>query len=405
MRILQLFNQYRSRFNGEQEVVGQIERLLADDGHTVETWQRSSQDIEATLAGKATAFSKMVWSREAAGAMSAKIDAFAPDVIHVHNLYPLFSPSVLKSAADRGVPVVMSLHNQALTCPKADHLRNGSICEKCFGGREWNCVTHNCRGSIVESIGYAVRSAAASRGGWFRDRVDRFLAMTEFARERLIRAGYPTEKLAVLPNSVRLPEQTATPTEGEYLAFAGRLSEEKGLRVLVAAAAQCPDVPIHLAGDGPLAAELREHAGRNVVFRGRLSHDEMDEFYARARAVVLPSTCFEMCPLTILEAMAGGLPVIASQTGGLGELVDHDSTGLLVTRGEAAPLASAMQRLWTDDAAAASMGQAGRIKAEAEYTERVFLDRLLGHYDEVIGSGRPSAHEPTATSGRALVAV
>ena len=398
MRVLQLFNQYRSRFNGEQQVVAQIEELLAAAGHTVETWQRSSQDIESSVVGKARAFTKMVWSPEAARAMTRKIDTFAPDVIHVHNLYPLFSPSVLNAAQQRGVPVVMSLHNQALTCPKADHLRNQKICEKCFGGKEWNCVLTNCRGNLLESIGYAARSGMASRAGWFRDNVNRFLAMTDFARERLIRAGYPTEKLAVLPNGVPIPRGVVSPRDGDYLAFAGRLSEEKGLRVLVDAAKACPDVPIHLAGDGPLAVELRELAPRNVVFRGRLSRDEMKDFYARARAVVLPSTCFEMCPLTILEGMAMGLPIIASQTGGLGELVDDESTGLMVARGEAAPLATAMQRIWTDDTLVDSLGTAGRIKAEREYSESVFFSRLVDHYIAVgAPADVPIAADPVLT--------
>ena len=387
MRVLQLFNQYRSRFNGEQAVVAQIERLLTDAGHTVQTWQRSSQDIEASPLKQAQAFATMVWSREAAGAMRDRIAEFAPDVVHVHNLYPLFSPSVLKAATDAGVPVVMSLHNQALTCPKADHLRNGSVCEACFGGKQYHCLLKNCRGSLLQSLGYAVRAGVADRAGWFREHVGRFLAMTEFARERLLRAGYPADKLAVLPNGVPMPRGIVTPAEGEYIAFAGRLSEEKGLRTLMEAAVACPEVPIALAGDGPLAAELRELAPRNVTFCGRLTPDEMRTFYRRARAVVLPSTCFEMCPLTILEGMAMGLPVIASQTGGLGELVDDEHTphptGLLVPRGEAAPLTLALRRLWADDPLATAMGQAGREKAEREYAETVFRDRLLSHYAAV----------------------
>ena len=313
--------------------------------------------------------------------MASRIQSFRPDVVHVHNLYPLFTPSVLSSCTEAGVPVVMSLHNQAMTCPKADHLRNGSICEKCRGGGEWNCLTNNCRDNLLESFGYAVRARLANRNGWFRDNVSRFLAMTEFSRARLIEEGYDAAKIGVLPNGVPIPRGVLTPTDGKYIAFAGRLSEEKGLRVLMEAAVHCPDVPIHLAGDGPLVETLRELAPRNVIFRGRLSRPEMQDFYSRARAVVLPSTCFEMCPLTILEGMAMGLPIIASQTGGLGELVDHDETGVLVPRGEARPLAEAINRLWTDDAAVTAMGQAGREKAEREYAEEVFLERLLGHYE------------------------
>lgn len=382
MRILQLFNEYRSRFNGEEQVVRQITGLLHDRGHEVETWVRSSQDIEGSLIGKAKAFAGMTWSLEAASAMRAKLDEMQPDVVHAHNLYPLFSPSVLNECRKANVPVVVSLHNQQLTCPKSDHLRNGSICEKCFGGKTWNCAVNNCRENILESVGYAVRSGLSHARGWVRDNATLILGMTEFSRDRLIRAGYPAEKIRVLPNSVPLADCVTDPACGTYIAFAGRLSEEKGLRVLIEAARLIPEVPIHLAGDGPLREELEAAAPANVKILGRVDRAEMPRFYANSRALVLPSTCFEMCPLTILEAMSIGLPVVASQTGGLGELVDDGITGRLVTRGEAAPLAAALKEIWTDPQLARHRGAAGRQRAEQEFTETVYVERLLGFYAE-----------------------
>lgn len=384
MHVLQLFNEYRSRFNGEEQVVRQISELLTDRGHTVDNWLRSSQDIENSLIGKAKAFAGMTWSLEAASAMRRRLKESLPDIVHAHNLYPLFSPSVLNECRKAGVPVVVSLHNQQLTCPKSDHLRNGSTCEKCFGGKTWNCATNNCRDNILESIGYAVRSGLSHARGWVRDNATLILGMTDFSRERLVRAGYPIEKLRVLPNSAPLPRETADPACGRYIAFAGRLSEEKGLRVLIEAAKAIPDVPIHLAGDGPLRQELEKVAPANVTFRGRIERDLMPDFYKQSRGLVLPSTCYEMCPLTILEAMALGLPVVASQTGGLGELVDDGITGRLVTRGEAAPLAEALQQLWADLPLARQRGAAGREKAEREFTETVYVERLVGFYEEAI---------------------
>lgn len=399
MYVLQLFNEYRSRFNGEEQVVRQIEGLLQDRGHRVETWIRSSQDIEQSKWAQAKAFAGMTWSREAAIAMAKRVREDRPDVVHAHNLYPLFSPSVLYACREAGVPVVVSLHNQQLTCPKSDHLRNGKTCEKCFGGKTWNCLTHNCRGNILESLGYAIRSGLSHAGGWVRDNATLILGMTEFSRQRLVRAGYPPEKIRVLPNSVPMPPTPTDPSTGRYIAFAGRLSEEKGLRVLIEAARLCPQVPIALAGDGPLREELQASAPNNVRFLGRVHREEMSGFYANARALVLPSTCYEMCPLTILEAMAVGVPVIASRTGGLGELVCDGETGQLVERGAAEPLAVAMARLWSDADLACEWGSAGRARAEAEYTELVFVERLLGYYEEAMGLAQADA-TPTMSRSR-----
>ena len=301
---------------------------------------------------------------------------------------------MLKACRKAGVPVVLSLHNQGLTCPKADHLRDGKICEKCFGGKTWNCVRHNCRGSIVESVGYAVRAGAAHHRGWFADNATLVLGMTEFSRDRLVRAGYPAEKIRVLPNGVPLPAETTDPAAGAYVAFAGRLSEEKGLRSLIEAAKLAPEVPLRLAGDGPIADELRAAAPPNVTFLGRVAREDMPAFYAGSRALVLPSTCFEMCPLTILEAMGHGLPVVASQTGGLGELVADGRTGRLFPRGEAEPLAAALREVWSDAAKASLWGGAGRRRAEAEFSEDVFAARLLSLYEEAIDDSWSAGANP-----------
>ncbi len=382
MHVLQVFNEYRSRFNGEEMVVKQIDQLIQKYGGQSTMWIRSSQTIEASLSGKAKAFFSGIYDQASHDEMLKKLDEVQPDIVHVHNVYPLFSPSILVACKKRGIPTVMSLHNQNLTCPKSDHLRDGKICESCFGGKEYHCVLKNCRGNIIESIAYATRSGLAYHLGWFRKNVTLFLAMTNFAQRRLVQAGYPEERIVVLPNMVDIPPQTCTPSQGEYIAFAGRLSEEKGITTLLKAARMVPDCPIHLAGNGPLEEELKRQAPPNVVFRGRLDRQQMLDFYKHARALVLPSICFEMCPLVILEAMAMGLPVIASQTGGLGELVDDNHTGFLFQRANAEELSYRLQQIWNGPVLSDRMGQNGREKAEREYTQAIFAQRLFSYYDQ-----------------------
>ncbi len=398
MFILQVFNEYRSRFNGEEGVVKHLDSLLRKHGHETYLWTRSSQDIENSLTGKMKAFFSGIYDQASHDDMLKMIDIHQPDVIHVHNVYPLFSPSILVAAKKRNVPVVMSLHNQNLTCPKADHLYKGKVCERCFGGKEYNCVLRNCRENMIESIGYAARSSLAYHQGWFRDNVTLFLAMTKFAQKRLAKAGYPEDRIVVLPNMVDIPEESCEPAEGKYIAFAGRLSTEKGIETLLSAAKMVPDAQIHLAGSGPIEEHLKQIAPPNVVFRGRLDRGQMLEFYRNARAFVLPSICFEMCPLVILEAMAMGLPVIASQTGGLGELVDDGDTGFLFERGNAGELAHRLRQLWNGPALCSRLGQRGRVKAMREYSETVFTDRLFGYYDQALALAGKSVPAPDVTS-------
>lgn len=404
MKVLQLFNQYRSLFNGEERVVEMIDALLKRHGHEAELWLQSSRGLEASLWGKMQATFSAVYSRSARRAMEARLDADRPDVVHAHNLYPHFSPSVLMAARKRGVPTVMTVHNHINTCPRSDHLLAGKICQKCVGGREYHCVLNNCRGNLLESVAYAGRNAAVRRLRLMADNVTTVIALNDFMGRRLLTAGFRPEQIAVLPNMVELCDEPADAALGGYVAFSGRISTEKGIDTLLAAARQAPDVPVHLAGGGPLFEQYSASATPNVTMLGQLQAAQMAGFYRGARFLVLPTACFEGCPLVISEAMSHGLPVIASRIGGLPELVDDGVTGFLFEQGNAAELADKIQRLWRDPALCRQMGLAGRAKAEREFGEEAYHRRLIDIYQSAIereqsGAGRrPNASEHTATT-------
>jgi len=321
VKLLQVFNQYRSQFNGEAMVVQQTTALLRRFGAEVIDWQRSSQGMKPGLRSKISAAVKGVYSKAAYRDTESLLAEHQPDVVHVHNLYPLFSPSVLSACRKHGYPVVMSVHNQNLTCPKADHLLQGKLCDRCYGGREYNCLLQNCRGNLLESLAYAVRSNVARRWGLFRDNVTRFIALTDFSRQRLIGGGYPAEKIDVLSNMVTgRGGPVICPEDGSYVAFAGRMSEEKGVDLLVEAARRLPNIQFKLAGNGPCLEKWQSAAAGNVEFVGAVPADLMDDFYRQARILVLPSRVNEMCPLVVSEAMNVGIPVITSGMGGQAEL-------------------------------------------------------------------------------------
>jgi glycosyltransferase involved in cell wall biosynthesis len=380
VKILQLFNQYRSLFNGEERVVEMTAALLARHGHDAELWTRSSRGLESSLAGKVQATFSAVYNPSARREMEARLKANRPDVVHAHNLYPQFSPAVLATCRKRGVPTVMTVHNHINTCPRSDHLLKGSICERCVGGREYHCVLQNCRGNLLESAAYAARSAIARRLRLFVDNVTTVIALNDFMGKRLVGAGFRPEQIVVLPNMVEMAEEPADASIGGYAAFSGRISTEKGIDTLLAAAAQAADVPVRLAGGGPLFDEMQARATPNVVMHGQLHSEQMATFYRGARFLVLPTKCFEGCPLVISEAMNHGLPVIASRIGGIPELIDDGVTGFLFEPGNAPELTAKIQTLWNSPALCRQMGLAGRAKAEREFGETAYHNRLLEIY-------------------------
>lgn len=246
----------------------------------------------------------------------------------------------------------------------------------------------------MESWAYALRSQAARQFGMFRFHVTRFIALTRFARERLIQAGYDEQRISVLPNMAPGPFEAVDPAASRYFGFAGRLSAEKGVPILLAAAAQLPDVEFRLAGVGPDEANYRAIATENVQFLGKLDESEMTDFYRQARALILPSTNYEMCPLVIGEAMSHGVPVIASDIGGIPELVEANQSGLLFTPGDADQLTQHVATIRDDDQRTRQLGKSGWRRARQLFGEQHYLERLLSIYQQASG-GSAGAGETT----------
>ena len=384
MNVLQVFNEYRSLCGGEGTVVQMIAALIEKRGGTARLLSRSSKGLDGSVRAKMRAFVSGIYNRTARHEMAAILREDPPDVVHVHNVYPLFSPSVLMACRRAGVPVVMTNHNYVLSCPVVNHLHKGRICERCVGGHEYWCALNNCRGNSAESIAYAVRSAVARRMHVFRDCVTVHILLSDFAKKRLVRMGFDETRLVVLPNMVELPETPLQRPVGEYIAYSGRIATEKGIDVLLAAARQLPDIPFRLAGDGPLLDPLRSQTPPNVRFVNRLGVDDLNDFYKRARVLVVPSMWFEGCPLVVSEAMSHSLPVVASRIGGLPEFVDESKTGLLFEPGDVDELVQKIRWLWDRPAVCLDMGQRGSEKARREYNADVYYQRLMAIYGKAM---------------------
>jgi glycosyltransferase involved in cell wall biosynthesis len=380
---MQVHNHYRFR-GGEDVMFEQICALLWDHGHEVIVYERHSDSVVG-LADKLRAVGTSVYSVAAKRSVNELLRTRRPDLVHVHNLYPLVSPSILEACRDRCVPVVMRCPNYRLLCPTGLQLRNGAHCTRCHGGREYWCALTNCRGNLVESAAMALRNAAVRTWGLIAENVQLFVPPSECVKRRLVEAGIPSERIRVVPNTVGLPSEASDASRGTYVAFAGRLSAEKGVDVFLRAAARLPHIPFRLAGEGDLLSNLRTEAPANVLFVGQLSRQKLGEFYAGARISIVPSVWEEAFGLVAAESMAHGIPVIASDIGALPEIVDRGRTGLLFEPRNDEALAERIDALWSSPRTCREMGIQGREKVEREYTREVYYERILRVYREVTG--------------------
>ncbi len=384
MRVIQIYNR-RKVWGGEDLVVDTLNALINKRGDYLYSWIRNNSELGTSLIGKMRAFIWGIYSPSAYRGMVKLIQSEDPDVVHVHNIYPLFSPSVLIACRQAGVPVLVHCHSYYLTCPITFHFHDGEVCEQCYGGREYWCILKNCRRNIFESMGYALRSIVARKLRLFKDNVTLFITLTKFAKYQLIQAGFNKDKIVIVPNMVVIPDSGVDASCGNYIAYVGRLSPEKGVETLLSAAARFPDLPIRVAGDGTLMRQLVEKAPKNVEFVRWLDRGQLARFYRLARFLVIPSIWFEPFGLVVAEAMGHGLPVIGSRIrGALPELVEDGVTGFLFEPGNTEDLADKMKLLWENPELCKKMGQAGREKAIREYSEDVFYERLMAVYRKAI---------------------
>lgn len=378
MKILVAHNAYQHR-GGEDAVVEAEIALLREHGHEVEIYQLHNDALKQ-MSGAAAAVSA-IWSQRSAGDIDELCSRFAPDVIHVHNTFPLISPSLYWAAGRNKVPVVQTLHNFRLLCPQAIFLREGKICEACIGKLPWRAVVHKCyRESAAQSAVVTGMLAAHRTIGTYRERITRYIALNRFARDKYIEGGLPADRFRIKPNfapSSRMPGWNDR-SGGMYV---GRLSSEKGVDVLVAAA-RLTQVPVDVIGGGPLEALAREAFGERYL--GFLPLEEIMERMHEALFMVLPSICYENSPRAIVEAFSCGLPVIASRLGALADIVDDGVTGLLFSPGDAKDLAEKIAWAAAHPVQMARMGQAARAEYEANYTPERNHEMLVDIYEDAI---------------------
>jgi len=386
MKIVQVNNHQRS-YGGEDVIIEETCNVLKENHHEVLIYQRDSKTITG-LFEKIHAFQSSLYCRSSRSEFVAILNDEKPDIVHIHNVYPLISPSILFACKEKSIPVVMRCANFRLMCPTLYFLDGSNIiCEKCKNGKEYWCVIKNCRRNSAESVAYALRGFVSRKFNQFTENVTLYICPSEFVKQKLICGGFNPDRIAVLPNTVSLQVAGVKKASGEYVAYVGRMSREKGVETLLSAARQT-GLPVRLAGDVSTMPEIVETAPENVRFMGHLTRDELVEFYHKARFLVLPSICYETFGIVLIEAMANGLPTIASRIGGIPEVVEDGVTGLLFEAGNADELAEKMEVLWNSNSLCRKMGEAGRLAMMKKFNKLSYYHSLIELYNRAIAIER-----------------
>jgi len=383
VKILILHNRYQVS-GGEDVAVAAEQKLLVARGHEVTLIEVDNDAIIGPVAKVRTALATP-YNPARRRWIEREVRRVGAQVVHVHNVFPRFSPSVLDGAADAGAGVVQTLHNYRAICANGLLLREGLVCEACVGRVGWPAIKHGCyRGSAAGSAA-VVAMQQATRLGRLWDRPGRrLIALTGFARDKLVRGGLPAGRIVVKPNFIDMQEPAATPDRRAGILFVGRLSPEKGVDSLVGAARLLPHIAFTIIGSGPDEMRLRAAAPGNVTFTGALPNAETRVRIAQASAIVMPSIWYEGFPMTVLEGFAAATPVIAARIGSLPEIVAEGVSGLLFTPGAPSSLAGAIAEMLGDPAAMERMGQAGRERARTLYGSSANALQLEAIYASVL---------------------
>lgn len=331
---------------------------------------------------------RSVYSTEARARFSRLLDRVKPDLVHLQNIHAHITPSVIFEARRQGIPVVWTLHDYKLICPNSHFLvdQSNTICEACRGGRFWQAARQRCKKGSFLASSMASLEAYAHRAMHIGDHVDAFLCPSTFLRIKLHENGFQPLKTHHVPLFLPQDNFRQSPEDDGYLLFLGKLEPLKGIYPLIEAARLAPQVRVVLAGraEEPLASHLAGMLPANVTYAGFQSGEALNQLKRRARAVVLPSLWYENQPFGILEAFAIGKPVIASDLGGMRELVGDNQRGLLVAMGDVGELVSAMTSLHGNPGRSRALGQSAFQYALETHSPAAHYGRLMDIYRDVL---------------------
>lgn len=391
MRILSVHNQFR-KFSGSDAVAAADEHLFKQYADVTSYTRNSNEAASFSKIEKLGLGIDTLYSRRTAAEITDLVGRFRPDVAYVHNIFPLISPSLYHVLHSLRVPSVHILHDFRLWCANSRFYVNGRVCESCKLGNFWGAVEKRC---VQQDAAYSALYAAslyANRKAGLLDWIGGFICLTEFARNLLIEAGVPEEKIHVCPNHIDTSAITPQFGGGKYVLYVGGLYRDKGVLTIVKAFAQLPHIPLKLVGTGDVEQEIRDFIRQkklsNVEMVGFQSGQEKLDSLRNSAFTIVASHCYENFPIVVLEAFSSGKPVVASRIGALPYIIEPQKTGLLFESQNSDDLAERVRWLYDRPAEIEEMGRQARATAERKYDAGFRYAALKTIFERVIERSR-----------------
>ncbi|MDQ4076225.1 MAG: glycosyltransferase [Chloroflexota bacterium] len=391
MKILIVHNYYQHAGGEHTALRAQLE-LLEKEGHQVVLYTKHNNEIrQFDLKERLSALPNTIFSSSTYREIVQLVREEKPQIAHIHNVFPLISPSVYRALADTAVPMVQTIHNFRLLCPNGLFYTHGTVCERCKHGNTLHAVRYRChRESYLSSTLYAASIAFHRYQETFQS-IDRFIALTDFTAQKLVESGLVSkDRIVVLGNYLPepLPQVSFVAQREPYVVFIGRLSAEKGVAQLIQAAQYLPGINLKILGEGPEQETLQRMVEalhlQQVEFLGFVTGDRKWELLRHATATIVPSVWYENFPFSVLESLAVGTPVVASNLGSLPYVLQDGVTGLLFTVGDPLDLADKIRALSTQPQLTKRMRQKARALIEQRYVASVHYERLMDIYQGVL---------------------
>jgi glycosyltransferase involved in cell wall biosynthesis len=406
LKILIAHNRYQ-QMGGEDFVVENESHLLADRGHEVRLFQAHNDHIQGTRARVAAAVDS-VYSRSSKQRLLQTLGDFRPDIVHIHNLFPTLSSSILGACDETGTPFVRTLHNYRLVCPKGILYRDGHVCEDCLRKDfAWPGIQHACyRDSRPGTLAVALSTRRERHTLTASTAKRHLIVLTEFADRKFAQASFPNVQTHIKPNFLST-DPGVGPGDGGYFLYLGRLVQEKGIEPLLEAWRGAPaHLRLKIAGTGPLESLCKGAADTDprIEFLGHVPRAEVQALIHGASAMIFPSVWYEGFPMSVVESLAAGTPVIASKIGSMEDIILHGETGLHFEPGNAASLREQLNRFALDHNLQARMRLGARADFVAKYTAETNYVRLLEIYLEVIRAQTRLAELPSGGAQRSAIA-
>ncbi|WP_211831078.1 glycosyltransferase family 4 protein [Kistimonas asteriae] len=378
----------RYQVHGGEDVVFENEKnLLAFNSFSVSEYVVTNTSINGFL-DQVKTLKDVKFSEQQRRIISERVSLLNPCLIHAHNIFPLLTPSIFHACQDAGVPVVYTLHNFRNLCPTATLMDDGKICERSLQASSWWTVPKRVyRNSLIGTAALAYMVDYHKSKGTWQTHVDRYIALTEFAKAKFIAGGFPADKISVKPNFIEDPQKGNKIIEkkGGYAVFVGRLSEEKGLSILLEAW-KAINYPLKIIGDGPMKSFVEKQSANNlnIQFLGFQNTSTIFYLLQNADFMIMPSTWYETFGLVMIEAFANGTPALVSNIGSMAEIVSDGKTGLHFEVGNPDSLAEKAEYLILHPKITREMGVNSRQEYLQKYTPEINIEILLDIYRQTI---------------------